>query len=429
MIIDNIHQLQDINYKSAFLYPIVKDSRLHNNQNVVIGFVVMDLNTRKCVTISNGHPEGVFHTNDLSFLSNSEVYCYNTAAMRYSGYDVTNYIDVEMQYYLYSNAAYSQDTPSIINHYTRQFNQCYRINELIPLYKHEQFTLEMIDQCWVKNLQNGLSFYQHDLLNVFHNIEKNGLKVDRQKFLERFGNTISLKDDKCYTQYNYYTTTGRPSNRFGGINFAALNKNDDTREVFISRYDNGVLVEIDFNSYHPRLIAQLIGYDFGGDNVYEHLATYYYNTQQPTRDQIDEAKEGTFRQLYGGIQHQYLHIPFFAKTNDMAKYLWKQAEDVGYIESPISGRRLMLHNYQDINMYVLFNYFIQMYETEHNVILLSKLFDQLDNDILPVLYTYDSLLFDVPKEKLKLLQHTLESNIPNAFPYKIKIGTNYKSLV
>lgn len=429
MIIDSIQQLEHFNYKSAFLYPIVRDGRLHNSQNPIVGFVVVDLDTRKCITISNGHPEGVFNTSDLSFLKDSKVYCYNTAALRYNGFDISQFVDVDMQYYLYCNAAYLQDIPSIISHYTRQFSQCYRINELIPLYKHEQFVQELIDQCWVRSEQSGLSFYQDDLLSVFYTIERNGIAVDSTKFNERFGKTLSLQNNICYTQYNYYTTTGRPSNRFGGINFAALNKSDDTRECFISRYENGLLVEIDFNSYHPRLIAQLIDYDFGDDNVYEHLASHYYNTTTPTKENIENAKEATFRQLYGGIQHQYLHIPFFAKTNDLARYLWDQAERDGYIESPISRRRLMLHNYQDINIYVLFNYFIQMYETEHNVLLLSKLFESLDPQILPVLYTYDSLLFDLPHDKCEILKQSLDKAIPSKFPFKLKSGHNYASLV
>lgn len=429
MIIDNIQQLQQFNYSSVFLYPIVKDNRLHNAHNSIIGFVVVDLESRNCITISNGHPEGVFNSNDLSFLQHCHVYSYNTAALTYGGYDTSKFIDIEMQYYLYSNAAYIQDIPPIISHYTRQFNQCYHINELIPLYKHEQFALDMIDQCWVKNIQHGLSFYQHELLSVFHAIERNGIATDVDLFNEKFGKTLSLQNDKCFTQYNYYTTTGRPSNRFGGINFAALNKNDDTRQSFVSRYPNGVLVEIDFNSYHPRLIADLVGYDFGDDNVYRHLATHYHNTPNPSKDQVESAKEATFRQLYGGIQQQYLHIPFFSKTNDMAKYLWNEADRIGYVESPISGRRLMLHNYQDINMYVLFNYFIQMYETEHNVLLLGKLFSQLDSQILPVLYTYDSILFDLPQNKQHILEQALKENIPNKFPYKLKSGTNYGNLV
>ena len=52
------------------------------------------------------------------------------------------------------------------------------------------------------------------------------------------------KDGLVYSEYNPYTTTGRPSNRFGGTNFAALNKTDGSREKYISRFDGGMLVII-----------------------------------------------------------------------------------------------------------------------------------------------------------------------------------------
>lgn len=431
MVMDTIQQLQDFTAQSVFLYPIVEDSRLHNHFNKIIGFVLIDTDTRNTITISNGHPEGIYNSNDLSFLKDRKVYCYNCMSMRYAGYDVSQFIDCNMQYYLYTNQPYTPDTPTIINHYNRQYQNFYKVNSLVPLYKHEEIALSVFEDSWVKITQPGLSFYQNELAEAFYRIESNGINVNRDKFVERFGQTLSLNKEYCYTQYNFYTTTGRPSNRFGGINFAALNKEDETRAVFQTRYDPGTLVEIDFNSYHPRLIAQIIGYDFGSDNVYEHLACHYHNTDNPTQEQIEEAKEGTFRQLYGGIQQQYLHIPFFSKTNDMAKYLWSKVEEDGYIESPISGRRLILSNYQDITLYTLFNYFVQMYETETNVLILNKMHKLLENsDVKPVLYTYDSILFDTPADQIPWL---LEKVIPQAidlekFPIKIKHGTTYKNL-
>jgi len=431
MVVDSIQQIEDFKGQSVFLYPVLKDDRLHNVVNNVIGFVCIDTDTRQSIVIPNGHPEGVFNSDDLSFLEGRRVYSYNTVALKYAGYDTSKYLDVAMQYYLYTSTGYSADTPAITNHYSRQYQSCFRINELISLYKHEEIALSVFEQCWVKVDQSGLSFYQNDLVDAFVSIERNGLAVDPNKFKERFGNTISLIGDKAYTQYNYYTTTGRPSNRFGGVNYAALNKEDDTRECFVSRFEDGQLVEIDFNSYHPRLIAQIIGYDFGSDNVYEHLACHYHNTDNPTQEQIEEAKEGTFRQLYGGIQHQYLHIPFFSKTNDMAKYLWSKAEDDGFIESPISGRKLITSNYQDITLYTLFNYFVQMYETETNVMVLKELHKRLSGmRTKPVLYTYDSILFDVPHDELqKLLSEIIPQCIDlEKFPIKIKYGSNLKNL-
>lgn len=426
MIIDNLQQIPNLKGKRVFLYPIMVDSRVHRSHNKIIGFVIIDVETDQAYTISNGHQEGLLSISNLDFLNECEIYCYDIIAFIYNGYDVSNFVDCGMQYYLYTNQGYEQDSPTLIQHYTRQFQNCFKINELIPLFKHEELAQKTFKEIYIKNKQPGWEFYQKDLLDVFHNIEKRGLKVDSTLFTDRFGFSLARREDTCYTQYNYYTITGRPSNRFGGINFAALNKEDNTRECFTNK--NGLLVEIDFNSYHPRLIASIIGYDFGEDNVYEHLAKSYHNTDKPTKEQITQAKEDTFRQLYGGIRKEYLHIPFFAKTNDLAQLFWEEADRKGYVESPISGRRLILSNYQDITCYTLFNYFFQMYETEHNVVLLKALFQELPKQIEPILYTYDSLLFDLPEDKLPQLQEVLKKVIPQTFPYKIKTGKSYKGL-
>jgi hypothetical protein len=426
MILDNVHQLDNLKGKTLFVYPILKDGRLHKAYSSIIGYVFIDVQTKETFTISNSHPEAVCKINDLSFLDHCKVYCYDIIALKYAGLDVSKFTDVKMQYYLLTNQGYNPDTPSIVSHYTRMYPNCLLINELISLSKHEEFAMQAFEESWIKEDQPGISFYQNNLIDVFFTIEKQGLNIDTALFEERFGNTFSKNGNRCYTEYNFYTTTGRPSNRFGGINFAALNKEDSTRECFVS--EKGSLVEIDFNSYHPRLIASIVGYDFGKDNVYEHLAKHYHNTHTPTKEQIKEAKEATFRQFYGGIQKQYLHIPFFEATNNLAQMLWRDANDKGYIESPISGRRLILSNYQDINCYVLFNYFVQMYETEHNVMLLTNIFRELDSDIVPILYTYDSILFDLPTEKQEKLKTLLEKIIPVTFPFKIKTGNNYKDL-
>ena len=68
MVVDSVHQLEQFKSEAVFLYPVLKDNRLHNHANQIIAFVVIDLATRKPLTISNGHPEGIFNTNDLSFL-------------------------------------------------------------------------------------------------------------------------------------------------------------------------------------------------------------------------------------------------------------------------------------------------------------------------------------------------------------------------
>ena len=68
--------------------------------------------------------------------------------------------------------------------------------------------------------------------------------------------------------------TGRPSNRFGGLNFG-LNKKDGSRKKFISRYGKeGMLVEMDYDAYHLRLIGEVVDYQFPKGSVHNHMVNY-----------------------------------------------------------------------------------------------------------------------------------------------------------
>ena len=49
-------------------------------------------------------------------------------------------------------------------------------------------------------------------------------------------NGLSTESGLEYTQYNSLTTTSRPSNTFGGINYA-LEKDGGVRDRFVSRFD------------------------------------------------------------------------------------------------------------------------------------------------------------------------------------------------
>ena len=431
MIIDNIQQLQSLYNKTLFVYPILQDSRRHRVESIIIGLVLIDINTKETFSVSKLHPDGLFQIKDFSFLQNCKVYSYDTILFKYAGYETDQFIDVQMQYYLQSNKGCNFETPGIINHYARYFTDCGVLGSLVSLPKHESIAYDLFIRIFVEQLQPGLSFYQQKVLSTFYMIEKNGIQVDESLFETRFGKSFSKVKDKCYTQYNYYTTTGRPSNRFDGINFAALNKEDGTRDCFKSQFADGQLVEIDFNAYHPRLIASLVGYDFGCDGVYEHLAKHYNSTDNPTNEQIVAAKEATFRQIYGGISKQYMHVPFFKAASNLARQLWVYGNEHGYIESPISGRRLILANYKGITEYTLFNYFIQMYETEFNVLMIEPiLLGLIGRKTKPVLYTYDSILFDVASSDM---DHLIDCVIPRSidcskFPIKVKVGSSIGNL-
>lgn len=438
MVIDNEQQLDEIKDHAVFVIPIPEDDRHHTSQTSVIALAIYDLEASKSYIVSLSHPEAVYHMSKMDIGKfSSYVFCTNIPLM-WKHFDSNTLagvrlIDFEMMQYLKSGKKVEIETSKMVSRYTQNMPGCKKINTLVSLLKlQERIDEALAGKTISADIPGGLDFYANKVRGVFNWIESNGLCVDKDKYKERFGRTFSRIGDRCYTQYNYYTTTGRPSNRFGGVNYAALPKNE-TRECFVSRYGNdGCLVELDFNSYHPRIIASLINYDFGKDNVYEHLAKHYHNTDTPTQDQINKAKEDTFRQLYGGIRKDYLHIPFFAKTDAFVKNLWEQKE-LSYVESPISFRKLHWENYKDITPYTFFNYYIQMMETEFNVEMLqtmSEHFVQSGIKAEPVLYTYDSVLFDVHNDHKSLL---IDDIIPASidlekFPVKIKSGNNYANM-
>ena len=49
---------------------------------------------------------------------------------------------------------------------------------------------------------------------------------------------------------------------------AALNKEDGTREKYISRFKNGSIIECDFDAYHLRLMAKVVDYKFSEKSSY-----------------------------------------------------------------------------------------------------------------------------------------------------------------
>ena len=127
----------------------------------------------------------------------------------------------------------------------------------------------------IPDIQNRQSWYRiySDSIRELGRLEGAGVKVEKEKFIDSFGfNPAYIKGSGVFTQYNPYTTKGRPSNRHLNINYSALNKGDGSRECFISRREGGTLLQFDYESYHIRLIEKLHGYEFPkGVNTHQHL--------------------------------------------------------------------------------------------------------------------------------------------------------------
>jgi hypothetical protein len=297
------------------------------------------------------------------------------------------------------------------------------VNCLIPISKHyeewENTFSEVLPliQSFTPTIQ--FDFNNNHTSNVFYQLESNGVKLNKNCFIDYYQGKIphpefNLKRGKIYTQYNLYTTTSRPSNTFNSVNFAALNKDDGERMCY--QPENDMFIEMDFQGYHPRLIGKLIGFDFPKDkNTYDVLGELLGVDKQA-------AKELTFKQLYGGVWSEYQSKPFFKNVNMFIDDMW----DTYQYSKLYTTTNKIFPDTTEITPAKLFNYIIQSTETSTNVMLLEKVLDYLKGKKTKiVLYTYDAFLFDYSKEDGDILQDIVDLL---EYPVTIKQGNTYHGL-
>jgi len=264
------------------------------------------------------------------------------------------------------------------------------------------------------------NWYNDIFIPTLSDIEQFGIRVDREKFIDRWPQVQKQlsPDNLVYTEYNPFTVTGRPSNRHGGVNYAALNKTDGSRDVFVS---DGIFLQMDYNAYHPRLIGKLIKFDMPEGNVHEWLAEQY-------GCDVSEGKGITFRLLYGGIDDDFRQIPYLNAVADYIDELWIETQKRGYLQTP--HREIPLSWIEQPNPQKVFNYLLQAVETEMNVDKMRRILDWIGgSEIRFCLYTYDSFLFDVPTDVDKELIRGLKEIIEDGgFPIKANWGLDYGKL-
>ena len=349
-----------------------------------------------------------------NFESDTKKYTYDRKKLNHL-VELDNVIDVNLLYYMATNEPlYIEDIDTNAHHF---FNMRYyrrdNINTIVPVLKH-------LEKCRkiAKILKDTIEKYAGHVKMSYNNEV-----LDNLGYLE--SNGLQTTNGVVFSEYNLYTSTGRPSNRFGGINFAALNKTDGSRKSYVSRFKNGVLVEMDYDAYHLRLIADKVGYTFPEGSVHKHMAEFY-------GVDYEEAKRLSFQYLYGFIPQDVIEMnPYFSRVHDYIEELWKEYNLKEFIVSDIYNRRLYKKNLSDMNANKLFNYTIQLMETENNMKVLSKLIPEIKDDRSKlILYSYDSFLLDFNMKDslnyLKKVKKILEQN--GKFPVKVSWGLSYHKM-
>jgi hypothetical protein len=314
---------------------------------------------------------------------------------------------------------FSEVVESVYRGYRNDFKE---LNDCVPLMKWYEV---------LKTIPNISTRREWDrkytsAIKTLGRLEGVGVKVVEEKFIDSFNfNPQYIKRSGIvYTQYNPYTTTGRPSNRHLNVNYSALNKSDGTRECFVSRHPHGTLLQFDYESYHIRLIAKMVGYEFpNGISAHQHLANLYgcdYET----------AKKITFTYLYGGLDDNARQIPFFQKVDEYIKGLYQRFVISGKLTTLLYKREIPFDRIEGANEQKVFNYLLQSLETEINYMKIGEVMEYLSGRMSKmILYTYDAFLIDThPIERENILNDIKEIMEKGGFPVKVEEGENYNNL-
>lgn len=362
---------------------------------------------------------------------NHKIYVNNKKKYRYwlSG----NLIDVNLFGFISNNELLQEVDNTCNNYFSISHGNINDYNLIIPYATHQsifdkevELIKDLIDE---KDSSYCFKFFNNIVSDTLYEVEKNGIKINKEVYDNFF--EARTTNGYVYTEYHIYNPTGRPSNCHDGINYVALKKDDGSRASFVSRYKDGHLMMVDFTGFHPYIVASLIGYKVPEkETIYEHLAKMYYGIETVNADIIAKSKKLTMVNLYGQIKEQYLNIDFFKKTNDLKDKYWSDFVEKGYVTTPIYKRKITQKHVLDANKNKLFAYIIQAAETEYGI---DRLRDCLKfvrgKEILPILYNYDAILFDVGNVDKSDIEDLIEIIKNKKFKVKVYKGDNYHNLI
>ena len=413
-LIENSKQfevLKNSGFKEAFVEIIPNNPYQHPIENSICAFYVRPIQGHKGYILPISHTEcGTLFEDDVYLWLKGLETIYVRDKKEFLHYTIfKQLIDVTLHlppYILPKTTAHT-----IL--YSR-FPDLLTINQIVPITKHYEVCEQVYDDL-EHHVNSALNpFYNDRATLVFNAIERSGIKIDKNEFKKHF---YEIEDEFVYTQYNFKTLTTRPSNKFNGVNYAALPKDNGCRASFIPR--NDCFFEFDISAYHPTLSARLVDYDFGKGDIHENFAKMY---------NVDyaKAKELTFKQLYGGVFDNYKDLPFFVATSEYIRTNWEKYNTEGKLICPISNYEFKRDELENMNPQKLFNYVLQNLETSVNIEILYRIFGVLKGkNTKLVLYTYDSFLFDVDDSEKEVLEQIKEVFNKLKLQIKSKHGHNY----
>ena len=384
---EQLKRFYNSGYKQAYIEIISNNDYIHPAENDLCAVYIRPIQATKGFMLCISHSEAINVQKDWVYkiLQKFDIlYCKDKKQILHY-FVLSNLQDVlpaPLQLDLENIPAYGI--------FYRKYSKLPNVNTIIPIVKHYEWCEQIFNQVkpLIQQEQTLYGKFYNQAAMVFNAIERTGIKINTELFSQHFYPT-----DKqfVYTQFNLNTTTTRPSNKFKGVNYAALNKKNGERKCFIPKNDK--FIELDIVAYHPNIAANLINFNFSSADIHSEFATMYGVDR-------NEAKELTFKQLYGGVFQQYKDLPFFQQIDQFIQQKWEQFTTRGFVECDISHYRFEKDSLENMNPQKLFNYLLQNYETSNNIVILYQILKLLRGKKTEiVLYTYDSILIDYKEDE------------------------------
>ena len=423
-----LKNLENLVRLGVYVDIISANENYHPKLNSTVAVYLRLLKSDHGYIIPIDHSEGLNITKErvYSILSKAtKLYTLDKKRLLYY-FNLQSAIDISLLYSMnkYEKLEYSHDLNFFYNKY-RDFKDINKIIPISKLFESCEKVYDKVKDCISLPIPDNFDFYNKIATNVFFLLEQGGIGITYEPFKELFkprNPLYNIQDNITFTNYNLYNVTSRPTNAFNSVNFAAIPKSQEHRKAF--RPQNDYFVEFDFDGYHLRLLCDEIDYPLTNESAHKQLAKQYFNKEEITDDEYNEAKQINFHAIYGKIPEKYAFLEVFERIDGFIKKLWKQYETDGKVLAPISNKPFT-KALKDMNPQKLMNYVMQSLETSRNILILKDVFEYLQNkNSKLVLYTYDSLLFDFDKsdgkQTLEDIQEILESN--SKYPVKFKFS-------
>jgi len=348
-------------------------------------------------------------------------------------------VDIDLYRFITDSGIDEDQFREIQSFYKRTIKEKWatNINDSIPLSKQVGI-IKNILKYEVNSTANESAFnFVKDATEVFQWVEKSGIQVDPKYIAELDNQKHINKDGLVFTEYNLHTSTLRPSNRHGGVNYSSLKKDSGIRKAFVSRFKDGKLVSIDYSAYHPHLLIDLIKIQIGKkewmDKFNSQLDFYDWISAKLGIADLDGARDGAkqlvFQSIYGGVSVEMQDLPFFNEVHILALKYKADLERYGFVKTPHYGVHITKEKFGEDNPppAKVLNYVIQAYETERNIQVLKQIKEKYKGLGKLIMYNYDAFVFDVPNYEITYLYEEIYEKIIDSkeFPATIVTGENY----